>query len=292
MIGLTCDFRCCTPCYPAPSDLFTKLVSRVADDMEADLNSRHRNTGPVLKADSYPPSNTTAPLEIEIRLLVEICQQAHSEHLKAISFMSQYGTLFRKYDGPHRYSEVLNYTHTILFSMVVGFLKRYTKEQALAAFGLWFSLLCYYAWACPYNEYLRNHLEIGSVSCVVTALGFMVLHVFDVIEDIGDVVTYLFMGSVGFKVSYQLCVLLRTWCRKRRPRSSGDATDDHVSEVPLGSPQSDKANEMPSGSQEEEWTTSRPAFASDHHHRFSEEGLIPREVHQPPLYMDNGRPQN
>ena len=258
MIGLTCDFRCCTPCYPAPSDLFTKLVSRVADDMEADLNSRHRNTGPVLKADSHPPSNTTAPLELEILAVVQRCREAFAQHLRAISFVSQYGTLFRKFDGDHRYSEVLSYLHTILFALVVGLLKRDTRGQALAAFGLWSSLLCYYVWASPFNEHLRNRLEVGAVACFVGALGLMVLRAFDVLDDVGDAVTYLCMGSMGFKIAYQTCVLARVWLRKRRPaRKEGKSLDA----VPLEANVAVAASlSMETASATQEWNVSEPSF--------------------------------
>ena len=250
---------CCTPCYPAPSERFTALAFRIAEELESDLNSRHRHIDPVSKRDSHPPSNTTAPLELGIHELAESCKEARVAHREAICFISQYGTLFRKYDGAHRYTELLCYGHTILFALAVGLLKHDTKEQALAVFVLWFGLLCYYVVASPFNEYLRNRLEVCSVSCFVSALGLIVLHAFDVLEDVGDAVNYLCIGSVGFKILYQNSVLLRTWLRKRPTQSDTPGSVNHDEAVALEiDATSTGAASMPAG---QEWDVfEEPSF--------------------------------
>lgn len=219
--------RCCTPCYPACSDQFSTLAARIADDLEFQVSSPQSLKE---KVDSAPPPSATAHLELEIWAVIEKCQEAYFAHLEAVSFLSQYGSLFRKYDGDHRYTELLGYVHTIVFALAVGLLQHHTRAQATASFGLCLSLLCYYVCARPFNEFLRNHLEVCSLGCMVAALGLILLHEFEILRDVGGAVNGFSTGYIGFKVAYQICVLVRFWCRKRK--RSNETTERANFEVP------------------------------------------------------------
>lgn len=206
-IGNACTW-CFPRCNPAPETKVLMLVRKIRaalDDAAAGVHAE------------------------AIDLVISDCESLRTTRHEAHYFLSAYGTLFRKFSGPHRYAEVLLHVHTLAFALSVGLLQHSIGVQAVLVAALYFCKLCYYC-VNPFNEFLRwvrtfctnlvlrcivwQPFEVAAAACFTGALVLVALNALEIeIENVGSKITYLSTGAVGCKIAYQLMSTLPVYCR-------------------------------------------------------------------------------
>ena len=211
---------CCPCCNSAPESRIKAALRKIADELQIEVVSTDEPSQPLTperqkrRASTGRLESTLSNVEwvdhIKIKVLlrtaIEKCQHVSTTRAEAQKFLAEFGSNFRRFDASNRYMDVALLAHVLLFSLCVGLMQEYGKAQASVAFGLYFALTCYMC-TNPFNEYLRFPFELASVICFSIALLLVLLYNFEVLTDpvaVGTAVNYLSIGSVAFKILYQV----------------------------------------------------------------------------------------
>lgn len=143
----------------------------------------------------------------DLQGLMENCNELVAQRQNAQQFLQIYGPWFRRFDGDHRFVEVLQLCYMLLFSLAIGLLQPKPEVQAVVAAVLAVALLAYIIVANPYNEHMRRAFETLSAICLAGGFSTVCLHTlfeFDFDGNVDTIATCLNLGSLAFKILYHL----------------------------------------------------------------------------------------